>query len=94
MIKDRGMNTAQVEVAIPSATQERILRVLGLTRRPLQSGEIENALGLVSSEARRAFDSLTDQGFIAREAAQKSMVSWSLADKGRSWAKGQGALLG
>ncbi len=32
---------------------ERILRVLGITRRPLQSGEIENALGLLANDARR-----------------------------------------
>jgi predicted ArsR family transcriptional regulator len=95
--KDQRTSTSHTELAVPSATQERILRVLGLTRRPLQSGEIENALGLVATEARRAFESLTDQGYIStvrgKAAAQKSMTSWSLADKGRSWAKGQGALL-
>ena len=64
MSKDQRMSTDQAGLAAPSATQERILRVLGLTRRPLQSGEIENALGLVSTEARRAFESLTDQGYI------------------------------
>jgi predicted ArsR family transcriptional regulator len=98
MSKDQRLSANEIGLAAPSATQERILRVLGLTRRPLQSGEIENALGLVSTEARRAFESLTDQGYIStvrdKAAAQKSMTSWSLADKGRSWAKGQGALLG
>ncbi len=96
-MKDQRTSTAHTELAAPSATQERILRVLGLTRRPLQSGEIENALGLVATEARRAFESLTDQGYIStvrgKAATQKSMTAWSLADKGRSWAKGQGALL-
>jgi predicted ArsR family transcriptional regulator len=98
MTKDQPISTGQTGLTVPSVTQERILRVLGLTRRPLQSGEIENALGLVGTEARRAFESLTDQGYIStvrgKAAAHKSMTSWSLADKGRSWAKGQGALLG
>jgi predicted ArsR family transcriptional regulator len=95
--KDQRTCSGEIDHATPSAIQERILRVLGLTSRPLQSGEIENALGLVATEARRAFESLTDQGYIStvrgKAAAQKSMTSWSLADKGRSWAKGQGALL-
>lgn len=80
----------------PGATHERILRVLGLTRRPLQSGEIESALGLLANDARRAFEWLTDNGYIStvrgRSPAQRSPL-WSLADKGRLWAKGQGALM-
>ena len=83
--------------AAPSGTHERILRVLGLTRRPLQSGEIESALGLLGTDARRAFEWLTDHGYIstvrARTPTQQRSPLWSLADKGRSWAKGQGALM-
>jgi len=60
-----------------------------MTQRPLQSGELENALGLVTSEARSACKWLTDHGYISRGA----MACWSLADKGRAWAKGQSALV-
>jgi predicted ArsR family transcriptional regulator len=95
MIKDPRMSTSDTDFAAPSATHERILRVLGLTRRPLQSGEIESALGLLGNDARRAFEWLTDHGYIStvrgRATTQRSPF-WSLADKGRMWAKGQGAL--
>ena len=42
MIKDPRISTSSAaDLAVaPGATHERILRVLGLTRRPLQSGEI------------------------------------------------------
>jgi DNA-binding IclR family transcriptional regulator len=82
----------------PDATHERILRVLGMTRRPLGSGELEQALGLVESEARGACRWLTENGYImrtvrdGREAARSAMAAWALADKGRMWARGQGAL--
>src|SRR5262245_39312442 len=84
--------------AAPGATHERILRVLGITQRPLGSGEIENALGLVGTEARTACKWLTDHGYITstvniKAAAQRAMTFWSLADKGRTWAKTQGALM-
>jgi hypothetical protein len=94
MMKDPRISTSDADLAAPSATHERILRVLGLTRRPLQSGEIENALGL--SDSQRAFQWLTENGYIStvrgRATTQRSPF-WSLADKGRMWAKGQGALL-
>jgi predicted ArsR family transcriptional regulator len=82
--------------AVQGGTHERILRVLGLTSRPLQSGEIESALGLLANDARRAFEWLVDHGYIStvrgRTPAQRSPL-WSLADKGRMWARGQGALM-
>jgi len=80
----------------PAATHERVLRVLGLSRRPLQSGELQNALGLVANETTRACAWLTNRGYISAvqrgRAAQQTKKQWALADKGRSWAKGQGAL--
>src|SRR6185437_1591615 len=69
---------------------ERILRLLGMTQRPLRSGELENALGLVAGEARSACHWLTENGYITstvrlgRAAAHWARTFWSLADKGRS----------
>ncbi len=83
----------------PSGLHERILRLLGMTERPLRSGELENALGLVAGEARSACRWLTENGYITstvrlgRAAAHWARTFWSLADKGRSWARSQGALL-
>jgi len=95
-IKESRPSLSDADFAAPGATHERILRVLGITRRPLQSGEIESALGLLANDAGRAFEWLTDHGYIstvrARTPTQRSPL-WSLADKGRSWAKGQGALM-
>jgi len=80
-----------------AATHERVLRVLGLSRRPLQSGELQNALGLVPNETLRVCEWLTDQGYISAvqrgRVAQQAMKQFALADKGRTWAKGQGALV-
>ncbi len=98
MSKEHEIHDGQVIHKVPGATQERILRVLGITQRPLKSGELEQALGLVTTEARSACKWLTDHGYIestvraGKAAAQKAMTFWSLADKGRLWAKGQGAL--
>lgn len=78
---------------------ERILRLLGMTQRPLRSGELENALGLLAGEARSACHWLTENGYITstvrmgRAAAHWARTFWSLADKGRSWARAQGALV-
>jgi len=83
----------------PGAIHERIVRLLGMTERPLRSGELENALGLVAGEARSACRWLTQNGYITstvrmrRAAAHWARTFWSLADKGRSWARAQGALL-
>jgi hypothetical protein len=83
----------------PGAIHERILRLLGMTQRPLRSSELENALGLVTGEARSACNWLTQNGYITstvrmrRAAAHWARTFWSLADKGRSWARAQGALV-
>jgi DNA-binding IclR family transcriptional regulator len=80
----------------PSALQERILRLLGMTDRPLKSDELEQALGLPASEAHSACRWLTDNGYIVSSAgptATRSVSFWSLAEKGRTWAQGRGALL-
>jgi len=82
----------------PSPTHERILRVLGMTQRPLRSTELEGALGLVKDESRSACRWLTDHGYITstvrlgKPAAHNAMTFWSLASKGRTWARQQGAL--
>jgi hypothetical protein len=83
----------------PSPTHERILRVLGMTHRPLRSAELEGALGLVEDESRSACRWLTDHGYITSTvcfgkapARGNSLPVWSLAAKGRTWARHQGAL--
>jgi len=89
-----GMLNANVHLESPGHTHERILHVLGMTQRPLKSGELANALGLFSQEASGACKWLTDQGYITRmgeaDAKRAAMAEWSLADKGRMWVKGQG----
>jgi hypothetical protein len=98
MKKDTALN-GQASLPAPSATHERILRLLGMTQRPLRSGELENALGLLAGEARGACRWLTENGYITstvrmgRAAAHWARTFWSLADKGRSWARAQGALV-
>jgi predicted transcriptional regulator len=69
-------------------TGERVLRLLGITQRPLKSGELANALGLVPSQTRSACESLIEHGYVTRR-----RVTWALSRKGRDWAKGQGALV-
>lgn len=99
MTESEILQDDSVEHAAPGALHQRILRVLGMTQRPLKSGELENALGLFSSEARTACQWLDDNGYIERTvrigkaAAQRAITFWSLADKGRMWAKDQDALV-
>jgi predicted transcriptional regulator len=69
-------------------TGERVLRLLGITQRPLKSGELANALGLVPSQTRSACESLIEHGYVTHRA----MATWALSSKGRIWAKEQGAL--
>lgn len=69
-------------------SDERALRLLGITQRPLKSGELANALGMVASEARGVCQSLTNMGYVTR----LRLATWTLSSKGRSWAKEQGAL--
>jgi hypothetical protein len=42
------------DMEAPGVTHERILRVLGMTQRPLKSGELANALGCGSKVAARS----------------------------------------
>jgi DNA-binding IclR family transcriptional regulator len=70
------------------ATNERVLRLLSITQRPLKSGELANALGLVASQARGACQSLIHHGFVTRRRA-----TLTLSSKGREWAREQGALM-
>ena len=99
MSSTRDRNTLQTmpgELQTLAVTHERVLRVLGLSSRPLQSGELQNALGLVPNETTSVCEWLTDRGYISavqRGRARQAMTQWALADKGRSWAKGQGALI-
>ena len=96
---DQGSAGGNSTAMAPSATHERILRVLGITQRPLKSGELQNALGLYEDEAGSAFEWLTDHGYITstvrigKADVQRARLSWALADKGRLWAKDRGALL-
>ena len=98
-ITDHSMNVDRAKLKAPSATHERILRLLGMTQRPLRSGELEGALGLFTSEARSACAWLSENGYITstvrmgKAAAHWARTFWCLADKGRSWAKSQGALV-
>ena len=98
-IESQYLIAESTDHAAPRGTPERILRVLGMTQRPLKSGELEMALGLVATEARTACQWLDDNGYIectvriGKAAAQRAMTFWSLADKGRLWARDQGALV-
>ncbi len=98
MSKSKGsVATSEIGFDSPSVTHERILRVLGITQRPLQSGELANALGMFNAEASGACQWLTDKGYITGSGAARAgkapqrtqMTSWELADKGRLWVKGQ-----
>jgi hypothetical protein len=89
MSKGKGsVATGAMSAESPSVTQERILRVLDITQRPLQSGELANALAMFSGEANGACQWLTDKGYITGKGSQRA-TSWALADKGRMWVKGQ-----
>ncbi|MEJ1961612.1 MAG: hypothetical protein WDO56_08745 [Gammaproteobacteria bacterium] len=81
----------------PVAARERILRLLGMTQRPLRWAELQGALGLLTNDARIASEWLMDHGYIApislvKGAARSVEALWTLADKGRAWARDHGAL--
>jgi DNA-binding IclR family transcriptional regulator len=81
----------------PVATRERVLRILGMTRRPMRWSELTNALGLLSSEVRTACEWLMDHGYIAptrlANGALRSVEAlWTLGDRGIEWARANGAL--
>jgi len=71
--------------------------LLGLTQRPLRWAELQGALGLLTNETRLACEWLMDNGYIAptalaNGAARSAEALWTLAEKGRAWAKVHGAL--
>ena len=79
------------------ASRERILRLLGMAQRPLRWAELQSALGLRANDARSASEWLMDHGYIAptalvKEAPRSAEALWALAEKGRAWAKLNGAL--
>jgi hypothetical protein len=81
----------------PVVARERILRLLGMTPRPLRWAELQNALGLLTNEARFACEWLMDHGYIAptrlvMDAARSVEAFWTLGDRGRAWAIRNGAL--
>jgi hypothetical protein len=68
-----------------TATELRVLRLLQITRRPLQSHEVESALGIPSSAGDAARQVLAARGFISRSEQQPAshgaaLSFWSLAD--------------
>ncbi len=78
--------------------RERILRLVGTTPRPLRWAELQNALGLLTQDARLACEWLMDHGYIApmemaKDAARSMGAVWTLGERGRAWAKRNGALM-
>jgi hypothetical protein len=67
-----------------TATELRVLHLLQITRRPLQSQEVESALGIASSAGDAAREGLAARGIISRTeqkpSSEGAAVSyWSLA---------------
>ncbi len=72
-----------------TATELRILSLLQITRRPLQSQEVESALGIASSAGQAARQELAARGYISRTeqkpASDGAAVSfWSLSSNHRA----------
>jgi hypothetical protein len=92
-----NVTVASPEPVSPVAARERILRVLGSAPRPLSWAELQNALGLLTNEARVACEWLMDHGYIAptqliKDAARSVEAFWTLGDRGLAWARRNGAL--
>jgi hypothetical protein len=86
-------NTGQPDPAAMIAARERILRLVGA--KPLSWSELQNALGLLTNEARLACEWLMDHSYIApmRMMRARSVEAvWTLGDRGLAWAKRNGAL--
>ncbi len=69
-----------------TATELRVLNLLQITRRPLQSHEVESALGIASSAGDAARQGLAARGFISRTEQKPSsdgaaVSYWSLAGR-------------
>jgi hypothetical protein len=79
------------------AARERILRLVGMAPRPLRWAELQSALGLLTQDARLACEWLMDHGYLApmqmaRDPTRPMEAVWTLGDRGRAWAKRNGAL--
>lgn len=68
----------------PSGVSERILHVLGMTTRPLNSRELAKALALPAQESGDACRWLVERGYIHSTVpgARDATAEWSLARKG------------
>ena len=53
------------DAEIPAVAGERVLRVLGMTQRPLEWSELQRALGLQSHEFQPAWEWLLDNGYVS-----------------------------
>ena len=90
-IEYRGPSHERSE--LPSAVHERLLRILGMTRRPLLLHELQSALGLLTHEASESCRWLADQGYISSMASseesthQNMTAPWRLSMRGRLWLK-------
>jgi hypothetical protein len=87
------------DAEMPAVAGERVLRLLGMTQRPLEWSELQRALGLQSHEFRPAWEWLLDNEYVSPTAlatagaVPRSIEElWALADKGHEWAKRHGAL--
>lgn len=81
----KQLNRSGGELNSLTANELRVLHLLQITRRPLQSHELEGALGIAPSAVHAARDGLADRGFIARteqkQSADGTFASfWSLAE--------------
>jgi hypothetical protein len=79
------------------AARERILRLVGMSPRPLRWAELQDALGLLTHDARLACEWLMDHGYLApmqvvRDSSRPIEAVWTLGDRGRAWARRNGAL--
>jgi hypothetical protein len=68
-----------------------------MSPRPLRWAELQNALGLLTHDARVACEWLMDHGYLAPmqlagDATRSTEAVWTLGDRGRAWARRNGAL--
>jgi hypothetical protein len=96
-VESSTVRNARPEHQSVVVARERILRLVGTTPRPLRWAELQNALGLLTQDARLACEWLMDHGYIApmqmaKGAARSMEAVWTLGDRGRAWAKRNGAL--
>lgn len=97
MVEGHGSGDERSAGQISNPVHERLLRLLGMSNRPLNSCELQRALALTAHEARSACRWLIDEGYIVgtptQASSEETATVWSLAERGRAWAQDQGALL-